>query len=72
MTQMLRSYSKYEMHAGKDVVTLEHFSRQLRIVLRRKTHSHAFKIFRKEKETSVYGKECEAIFGRGQTLTTQD
>ena len=38
----------------------------LSIVLRRKPLSHTLKNFRKEKETSVYGKECEAIFGHSR------
>lgn len=34
--------------------------------------SHTLKNFHKEKETSVYGKECEAIFGQHRALTTRD
>lgn len=34
--------------------------------------SHTFKNFHKEKETSVYGKECEDIFGQHRALTTRD
>lgn len=66
---MLRSYSKYETYVCKDrasgalLTSAEyHFEREML--------SHTFKFFRKEKETSAYGKEREAIFGRHQALTT--
>ncbi|KAI4823967.1 hypothetical protein KUCAC02_012519 [Chaenocephalus aceratus] len=58
MTQMLRSYSKYETHAGKEgPLEKDNFSRKPSLVLSRgKKPSHTSKVFHKEKGTSVYGK----------------